>query len=90
MARYIDADRARETATVDLIVHHLDRQPTVDAVEVVRCEECENYIEATGWCREHSHFTNADGEFCHPRESVAWKSFDHDYFCAEGVRRGDG
>lgn len=33
--RLIDADKARESATVDLIVHHLDRQPTVDAVPVV-------------------------------------------------------
>ena len=32
--RLIDADKARESATVDLIVHHLDRQPTVDAVPV--------------------------------------------------------
>lgn len=30
--RLIDADKARETATVDLIVHHLDRQPTVHSL----------------------------------------------------------
>lgn len=42
--RLIDADRARETATIDLLVHHLDRQPTVDAVEVVRCKDCKHMI----------------------------------------------
>lgn len=47
MPRYINADRARETATIDLIVHHLDRQPTADVVPVVhgrwldgRCTNC--------------------------------------------------
>ena len=28
--RLIDANRARETAVVDLVVHHIDRQPTID------------------------------------------------------------
>ena len=35
MPRYINADKARETATIDLIVHHLDRQPTADVAPVV-------------------------------------------------------
>ena len=34
MPRYINADRARETATIDLIVHHIDRQPTADVAPV--------------------------------------------------------
>ena len=38
--RLIDADKARETAAIDLVVHHLDRQPTIDAVPVVRCRDC--------------------------------------------------
>ena len=42
MPRLIDADKARETATIDLVVHHLDRQPTIDAVPVVRCYECKH------------------------------------------------
>lgn len=28
--RLIDADRAREKSTIDLITHFLDRQPTID------------------------------------------------------------
>ena len=32
--RLIDADKARKTATIDLVVHHLDRQPTVAAVPI--------------------------------------------------------
>ena len=35
MPRYINADKARETATIDLIVHHIDRQPTADVAPVV-------------------------------------------------------
>lgn len=38
--RLINADKARDTATIDLVVHHLDRQPTIDAVPVVRCKDC--------------------------------------------------
>ena len=33
--RFIDADKAREEATIDLVVHFLDRQPTVEAKPVV-------------------------------------------------------
>lgn len=41
--RLIDADKARKEATIDLVVHLLDRQPTIDAVPVVRCKDCEYY-----------------------------------------------
>lgn len=71
--RLIDADRARETATIDLIVHHLDRQPTVDAVEVVRCKDCKHYFHygktsiqvagkniKCGWCQRRIRY---DEEF---------------------------
>lgn len=34
--RLIDADKARKEATIDLVVHLLDRQPTIDAVPVRR------------------------------------------------------
>ena len=33
--RLIDADKAREEATIDLVVHLLDRQPTIEAKPVV-------------------------------------------------------
>lgn len=66
--RLIDADRARETATIDLIVHHLDRQPTVDAVEVVRCKNCKHYDEwsdgrAMNHCSKHDRLAY-DDDFC--------------------------
>ena len=53
--RLIDADKAREEATIDLVVHLLDRQPTVEAKPVVHahwdevsggrtiCTNCGNY-----------------------------------------------
>ena len=38
--RLIDANEARKHSTHDIITHFLDRCPTVDAVEVVRCKDC--------------------------------------------------
>lgn len=60
--------------------------PTVDAVPVVRCRNCKHWNEETGWCDIHSHFQGSDGEFCHPWESIDWKTFPADYFCADGKR----
>lgn len=59
----------------------------VDAVEVVRCRECEKWHPETGWCDEHSCFINSDGNFCQPYESCNWKMFDADYFCKDGERK---
>ena len=77
--RLIDADKARETATIDLVVHHLDRQPTIDAVPVVRCKYCK-YLDERGACDHdrHSH-----------QEFAVWAE-DND-FCSYGERKdGDG
>ena len=38
--RLIDANEARKHSTHDIITHFLDRCPTVDAVEVIRCQNC--------------------------------------------------
>ena len=50
MARYIDADKMREDWLEDgeneyvydanSVLESIDRQPTADVVEVVRCKEC--------------------------------------------------
>lgn len=62
----------------------LKNMPTVDAVEVVRCQNCKHWHSGTGWCDEHSYFLDADGEPCRPDESPNWKMFDADYFCKDG------
>ena len=69
--RLIDADRARDTATIDLVVYHLDRQLTIDAVPVVRCKDCkyhqimENKTSFLWWhnCKLWCADIDADG-FC--------------------------
>lgn len=67
----------------------LEKAPAVDAVEVVRCKNCEHWHEETGWCDHHSHFIMPDGEACHPWESSEWKMFDCNDFCSYGKRRKD-
>ena len=69
------------------VIRMIRKQPTIDAVPVVRCRDCKKYHERLGWCNEHSHFKDAEGEFCHPWESAEWKMFDPDYFCADGERK---
>lgn len=66
----------------------IDNIKSVDAVEVVRCEDCQHWHEETGWCNHHSHFIGADGEACHPWESANWKMFEPDDFCSYGEKRG--
>lgn len=75
--RLIDANYARETATIDLIVHHIDRQPTVDAVEVVRCRDC-RFAHRVDGPREK--YSCVNGNYFTP-----W--FNGDDFCSRGERR---
>lgn len=70
-----------------LVICELSKAPTVDAVEVVRCKDCKHWHEETGWCNEHSHFIGAEGEACHPWESIDWKMLDADDFCSYGERK---
>ena len=76
---------------VDLrdVVRMVCDAPTVDAVEVVRCQDCAHWHEETGWCNKHSHFIGAEGEACHPWESSQWKMLGADDFCSWGERRAD-
>lgn len=71
--RLIDADKARRNATIDIVVHHLDRQPTVDAEPVVRCKDCE--------------YRTQNGNCGHPRHySILPVAYLYDY-CSYGKRR---
>lgn len=81
--RLIDADRARETAALDLVVHHLDRQPTIDAVPVVRCKDCKHQGDpmACPMCHEKYYYDEDDGG--------DWYTIDltvDDGFCHAGER----
>ena len=77
---YLDTlDGKYEVAVKDLIANGV--------VPVVRCKECKHYHAETGWCDKHSHFVSSEGEFRQPWESIEWKMFEPDYFCADGERK---
>lgn len=80
---YAGLPMAAYICTMELLTY----APTVDAVEVVRCKDCQHWHEETGWCNQHSHFIGADGEACHPWESANWKMFEPDDFCSYGEKR---
>lgn len=73
MARYIDADKARDIMkemplskmVIDCVMRYvIDRLPTADAVGVVRCKEC-RYRNANG-CPMHykGYNVNSDDDYC--------------------------
>lgn len=64
------------------MVAEIDKQPTVDAVQVVRCRECEHRIDVDGLSKS--------GYFCERfHYSFDMENCD-DFFCADGERRSDG
>ncbi len=77
MPRYIDAEKAKRyyewicdgTGTKlaanmrDIFKCVIDRQPTADVVEVVRCKECKNNWDGCGWCGELDLWVKPD-DFC--------------------------
>lgn len=81
--RLIDADAIRlkqgffeEVDNVPKFYDWLDEQPTVDAVQVVRCKDCKHFKKPLspdmwGWCKKVSMDNKATVE---------------DWFCADGVR----
>ena len=61
-----------------LVQQYIDKAPTVDAVEVVRCAKCKHWnprYEAIGMCMKH----NSIVTFTKP-----------DFYCAWGERKNDG
>lgn len=57
--------------------------------DIRTCKNCRKWHSDEGWCDEHSHFVNSDGEACHPWESSSWKMFDENYFCADFAPKED-
>lgn len=84
MMRLIDADKfevyAYSNTSLDFdagvlsVLEKLDAAPTVDAVEVVRCKDCEYSYKFSGW-RSCSH-----GICC-------GRTVPPDFYCAEGKER---
>ena len=58
----------------------IDKMPTIDAVEVVRCRDCKYFGE---YCDEYKEETQNDG-MC---ELDIKDSVTFDFFCADGERR---
>ena len=75
------------TKGVEFILKKIDNAPTIDAVEVVRCKDCEYYHSDIGWCDKLSYFQTQDGEPCSPAESLDWKVFGDNDYCSYGKRR---
>lgn len=96
MTRLIDANAMRDdwlyngeneyVYDTNAVLDSIDSQPTVDAVEVVRCRDCK-------WYMPGDLFT--DIMFCHRLKKVNGKPAKYNYcaddFCSYGERRdGDG
>jgi len=77
MERLIKAEKLKEIISDTWILNRIDEQPTVDAVEVVRCKNCDNYSEYTfngqihgvGFCDEWDGFTKETG-YCHKADKI--------------------
>lgn len=80
--RLIDADAAKQAltgwddnATDEEIEFTIDKLPTIDAVEVVRCRECRHHdpapaVEGTVYCSQWD-ICVSDGGYCHCGEMEA-------------------
>ena len=88
MKRFIDVNDIyslfNQSGIARLHVSDIDTIPIVDAVKVVRCMECKNWHEETGFCEMHSYFVDSDGVCCSPADSPNWTMFDPDDFCSYG------
>ena len=78
---YIDCGHLRPPTKVCFseldVCNMIDKRPTIDAVQVVRCKDClmtKERDEYTGkvWCCRHREY------------------MDDMYYCADGLRREDG
>ena len=54
----------------------IDKQPTIDAVPVVRCGECQHYGTAIGWTCKPYNVCKKTHVYC-----------DADWYCADGERK---
>lgn len=68
----------RHSGIAEIFLYAIEEAPSVDAVEVVRCKDCENWD--TDWCPSHS----AKGEhWCGMIDLVT----EPDFFCGYGERK---
>lgn len=88
MARYIDADELLKEFEVDtskkvmdisdllfgVVRGMIERQPTADVVEVVRCKDCKH------WRTEH-------GGFCEASNALSEINNENNDFCSYGERK---
>lgn len=84
LKRYIkelyEVDAHMIAGAVERCLYKLEAQPTVDAVEVVRCKDCKHYDNTEGicWCKLNSKFYLGGFD---------WHSFPEDGFCSYGERK---
>ena len=64
------------TDALDRVDDWMDAQPTVDAVEVVRCKDCKHFDEHTSKC-----YVFCDNEY------EVQLEVGRDHFCSYGVKR---
>ena len=69
-----------------LIENLIQKQPTADVAEVVRCRDCKYYEKKTGYCLKNSYFKDSDGMSCSPADSPDFTFFNEDDFCSYGAR----
>lgn len=77
MPRLIDADKLKDIISDTWVLDRIDEQPTVDAVEVVRCKDCK-------WCHA-GYCEKADDIILFGFPQHEWENF----YCAWGERRED-
>ena len=56
----------------------IEDAPTVDAVPVVRCNDCKHWDSETWFCDNHSTFSH---------HGLEWNMFSEDDFCSYGKRK---
>jgi hypothetical protein len=81
----IEKEKPMDSITHGMVMavqsEHILDAPTVDAVEVVRCRECEHYVKLLGEdCRRCSIFSG-----CYDRPYPT----EPEDFCSYGVRKGN-
>ena len=73
MSRYIDADAAIQWVEENecytdkfkrIMEGVIDKQPTVDAVPVVRCKDCIEYRDSVGACHYFNYDPTDEMDFC--------------------------
>ena len=74
---------------IESVMEYIEHIPTVDAVEVVRCKDCQHYFQSYGHCNKHSGRCDRHSE--DPDQSISGFGFsfwvNEDDFCSYGEKR---